>query len=146
MRVEFRLDPGAAEPRVLVIARQRTSEVEALLRRIAAPQAIPAWDERGEALLAPEEIVRVYTERRCVLAESDRGTFALRSRLYELEAGGGLRAHLQLRARAPRSDFASRLWRHGHNQTDAPGRDRHLRLPSVRVPHPQGVRVRWSSC
>lgn len=86
MRVEFRLDPGAAEPRVLVIARQRTSEVEALLRRIAAPQAIPAWDERGEALLAPEEIVRVYTERRCVLAESDRGTFALRSRLYELEA------------------------------------------------------------
>lgn len=86
MRVEFRQDPESRELHVLVIARERSSEVEALLRRIAAPQAIPAFGERGEVLLSPEEIARVYTERRRVLAESDRGTFTLRSRLYELEA------------------------------------------------------------
>ena len=85
MRVEFRQDPKAREPCVLVIARERSPEVEALLRRIAAPQSIPAYGERGEALLAPEEIVRVYTERRRVLADSDRGTYNLRARLYELE-------------------------------------------------------------
>ncbi len=85
MRVEFRSDPRAEEILVRVTARERTPEVEALLARLASPPAIPAYDARGEVLLAPGEIARVYTERRRVLAESDRGTFALRARLYELE-------------------------------------------------------------
>ena len=86
MRIEFRRDPDAEEPLVLIIARERSPEVEALLRRISAPRAISAWDERGETLLSPDEIIRVYTERRRVLVDSERGTFGLRARLYELEA------------------------------------------------------------
>ena len=36
MKIEFRREPDAKEVRVLVMARERTSEVESLLRRIAA--------------------------------------------------------------------------------------------------------------
>ena len=43
--------PGIKEVRVLVTARERTPEVESLLRRIAAPATIAAYDERGEVLL-----------------------------------------------------------------------------------------------
>ena len=87
MKVEFRHDPSAEEPRVLVLARERTPEVEALLLRLRAPATLAAYDgERGEVLLREEEILRVYTEKRRVLVDSSRGTFALRTRLYELEA------------------------------------------------------------
>ena len=36
-------------------------------------------------LLRPEEIIRIYTEDRRVRLDSDRGSYLLRSRLYELE-------------------------------------------------------------
>ena len=85
MKIEFRREPDAAELHVLVTARERTPEVESLLRRIAAPATIAANDERGEVLLRPEEIIRIYTEDRRVRLDSDRGSYLLRSRLYELE-------------------------------------------------------------
>ena len=87
MKVEFRQAPSAQEVRVLILARERTPEVEALLRRLRAPATLAAYDEgRGEVLLREEEIIRVYTQKRRVLVDSRRGTFALRARLYELEA------------------------------------------------------------
>ena len=85
MKIEFRREPDAKEVRVLVTARERTPEVESLLRRIAAPATIAAYDERGEVLLRAEEIIRIYTEDRRVRLDSDRGSYLLRSRLYELE-------------------------------------------------------------
>ena len=87
MKVEFCRDPSAQETRVLVLARERTPEVEALMQRLRAPATFAAYDgERGEVLLRAEEIIRVYTEKRRVLVDSRRGTFALRTRLYEMEA------------------------------------------------------------
>lgn len=85
MRVEFLPDPNAEEMRVIVCARERTPEVEALMRRIELPLQIIAYGERGEVLLEPGEIIRVYTEKRRVMLDSVRGSYALRSRLYELE-------------------------------------------------------------
>ena len=85
MKIEFRREPDAAEVRVLVTARERTPEVEALLRRIRALPAVIAYDDRGEVPLRAEEIIRIYTEGRRVRVDSDRGSFDLRSRLYELE-------------------------------------------------------------
>lgn len=89
MKVEFRKDPEARETRVIIVARERTPEVEALLRQLQTPRKITAYGERGEILLEYDEVIRIYTERRRVLLDSDRGTFALRSRLYELEENLG---------------------------------------------------------
>ena len=87
MKVEFCRDPSAQETRVLVLARERTPEVEAIMQRLRAPATFAAYDgERGEVLLRAEEIIRVYTKKRRVLVDSRRGTFALRTRLYEMEA------------------------------------------------------------
>ena len=85
MKVEFRADPDAREIHALIIAKEKTPEVEALILRLQRPAQIAAYSERGEALLVPDEIIRIYTQQRKVLLDSRRGTFALRSRLYELE-------------------------------------------------------------
>lgn len=85
MKLEFRADPNARETRVVIVARERTPEVEALLRRLQPPEKIAAYSERGEVLLEGWEIIRIYTQKRRVLLDSSRGTFQLRCRLYELE-------------------------------------------------------------
>lgn len=85
MKIVFRKNPDAKEIRILVEARERTPEVEALLRRLEPVGQLKAYDERGEILLNMDEIIRIYTQQRRVLVDSDRGSFSLRSRLYELE-------------------------------------------------------------
>ena len=85
MKLEFSADPNARETRVVIVARERTPEVEAVLARLREREKISAYSERGEELLEPGEIIRVYTQKRRVLVDSDRGTFTLRRRLYEIE-------------------------------------------------------------
>lgn len=85
MKVEFRRDASAGETRVIVLAPERTPEVEALLARLRGGDRLRAYGERGEVLLERGEILRVYTQQRRVLVDSDRGSFSLRSRLYEVE-------------------------------------------------------------
>ena len=91
MKLEFRADENAREVRVIVVAKEYGPEVEAVFARMREPERIAAFSERGEALLEPEEIIRIYTEKRRVLVDSRRGTFSLRCRLYEIEErlGGG---------------------------------------------------------
>ena len=87
MKVELNIDPDCREPRVVVYADRMTPEVEALLRSLAAPppDAVAAQTERGVALLAVEEIIRVYSEGPRVYAQTPAGAFALKARLYEME-------------------------------------------------------------
>lgn len=85
MKIEFCREPDAREISVRVCAPELTPEVEALMHRISQPFVLPAYSDRGEVMLEMHEIVRVYTEKRRVLVESVRGTFALRMRIYELE-------------------------------------------------------------
>lgn len=85
MKVEFRKDPAACEPYVLVCAKERDAAVEVLMDSIAEPAVICAYSERGEEFLRYNEIQRIYTQQRRVLVDSDRGTFLMRQRMYELE-------------------------------------------------------------
>lgn len=85
MKIVFRRDPEAAQTLVQIIAREKNAEVEAILRRLKSSRPVMGYGDRGETPLRAEEIIRVYSQQRRVLADSDRGTFALRLRLYELE-------------------------------------------------------------
>ena len=85
MKLEFRADKNIREVRVIVLAPERNAEVESILARLEEPRKIAAYSQRGEELPDPGEIIRIYTEKRRVLVDSLRGTFSLRSRLYEIE-------------------------------------------------------------
>ena len=88
LKLGLRIDPAVQEIRVELIAAERTPEAEALLHRLQgllAQERIAAYGERGKVLLDREEIIRVYSQKRRVLVDSERGSFALRMRLYEAE-------------------------------------------------------------
>lgn len=88
MKLGFRIDPSAEEARVELVAAERTPETEALLRRLESmlmQEKIAAYDDHGKVLLEREEIIRVYSQKRRVMVDSERGCFALRMRLYEAE-------------------------------------------------------------
>ena len=85
MKLLFRKDPQAQEPYAVIHARELTPEIEALMRRFEAPKTLIAHSDRGEEILEHREIIRIYTQRRKVYADSPRGTFFVRLRIYELE-------------------------------------------------------------
>lgn len=85
MKAEFRRDANAAEPYAVIYAAARTEQVDRILERLSDPRVIRAFDARGEIRIEEDEIIRVYTENRRVMAECASGVYQLRSRLYELE-------------------------------------------------------------
>lgn len=85
MKVEFRMDPAADAPYAVIFAPSRTAQVDQIMRRLAEPRVMHAYDDRGEALIEEDEIIRIYTENRRVMLECTAGIYQLRCRLYELE-------------------------------------------------------------
>ncbi len=87
MRVEVQLDGACTEPRVVIMAAAMTEEVQALVQRLseAAPAVLAGVRDGKAEVLEYEALIRVYASAGKVLAETDKGEYVLRFRLYELE-------------------------------------------------------------
>jgi len=97
LKVEIRIDPAFAEPKIVIHTDRMTDEVRSLIDRLTdpSPDAIPAQTERGVELLPTDSLIRIYTERQKVMAQTAGGTYMLRFRLYEMEEK--LRGHAFVR-------------------------------------------------
>ncbi len=86
-KVELQIDSNCTEPRVIIVADRLTPEISELMERISPgqPDEIPAFDGEQLVLLHPDEIIRVYAEKQQVIAQTEKASYKLRSRLYELE-------------------------------------------------------------
>lgn len=85
MEIEVKLDPAETGVRVEIHAPAVTPEVEALLERLAEPEALLGFREGTAVPLAAADILRFYGEDKAVLAQTAAGTYTVRRRLYELE-------------------------------------------------------------
>ena len=87
MKIEVQLYENLMERRVIIVTDAVDTEIEALMRRISSEQTRVLAGFAGDqaVLLEQEEIIRVFASAGKVLAATDRGEFALRLRLYELE-------------------------------------------------------------
>lgn len=87
MKIEVQLYENLKERRVIIVTDAVDTEIEALMRRISSEQTRVLAGFAGDqaVLLEQEEIIRVFASAGKVLAATDRGEFALRLRLYELE-------------------------------------------------------------
>ncbi len=86
MTIEFRRNPALTEPRVVIEAAEETEEVRRLEDFLRAGRpVVNGYTERGVERIPEEDIVRIYGERQKVYAETLKGRFLLRERLYELE-------------------------------------------------------------
>lgn len=87
MKIEIQIDPACTEPKIVIHTDRMTDEIESLVRRLSTPDpdVIPAQTDRGVELLPPEKIIRVYTERQKIHAQTAEGVYPLKFRLYEME-------------------------------------------------------------
>ena len=86
MKVEVRIDPGCKEPSAVITAPALTDEVKALAARLEGSAALIGWAGDAAVPLSEEDILRCYGEEKGVKVQTPGGIYALRERLYELEA------------------------------------------------------------
>lgn len=86
MDVEIRIDEAAATPKVIIVTDKVSDEVTDLVSLLTAASDSIAGTRNGTVqLLAPEDVLRIYTSGRQVVAATAEGEFVLRLRLYEAE-------------------------------------------------------------
>lgn len=85
MKVEINIDPGCKEPKIVVHTDRMTDEIRTLVRQLSVPEVLPAQTERGVEFISIPDVIRIYSERQKVLAQTQKGVYLLKSRLYEME-------------------------------------------------------------
>ena len=87
MQIEIEIDEKCREPKIIVVTDKMTDEVNDLLKRLSdvRPQVIAGFKDEIVELLEPSDIYRVFAVSGKVLAETARGEYTLRLRLYEAE-------------------------------------------------------------
>lgn len=87
MQIEIQIDAGCKEPKLIVKTDRMTEELQTLIQSLSAqqPAALAGFKEESVELLEPGEIYRVFAANGKVFAETERGTYLLRLRLYEAE-------------------------------------------------------------
>ena len=87
MKVEIKIDSSYTEPKVVIFTDVVTDEVNEIIKKIteSAPQIITGYKDEVLEILEQNDIFRIYTESGKVLAATNKGTYKLRLRIYELE-------------------------------------------------------------
>lgn len=88
MKVEIRIDPGCTEQNIIIHTDRLTPEIEALARSLqeSASDRLTAYSDRGIEFLPLNRVLRIYSEKQQVLAQTEDGNLhILRGRLYEFE-------------------------------------------------------------
>lgn len=87
MKVEVALDPTCKEPKIIILTDKMTDEITDILKRLSEVTAHPltAFSERGVEIVEWSDVIRIYAERKKVFVQTTKGTYTVRSRLYELE-------------------------------------------------------------
>lgn len=87
MQIEIKIDENCKEPKIIVVTDKMTDELNAIVKRLSdgQPQVIAGFRDDTVELLEPSDIYRVFAVSGKVFAETSRGEYALRLRLYEAE-------------------------------------------------------------
>ena len=87
MQVEIQIDKNCREPKIVVITDQMDERIREIVRRLSEEKPAVMAGFQGDAaeILDPDDIYRVYAANGKVYAETSRGEYVLRMRLYEAE-------------------------------------------------------------
>lgn len=87
MQIEIKIDETFKEPKIIVITSKMTEELNALIKRLAddQPKIIVGVKDEIVEILEPHNIYRIYAQSGKVLAQTAKGEYSLKLRLYEVE-------------------------------------------------------------
>ena len=87
MEVEWKVEPGRKEPKVVILAGEDSPQLRQLVQELAGLHLGPiqVWEGERARLLPQEAFLRFYTDGKGVSAQTETEVYAVRLRLYELE-------------------------------------------------------------
>ncbi len=87
MQIEIKLDENCREPKIIIMTDKMTDEVNDIVKKLSVeqPQLIAGFKDDSVQVLDPSSIYRVYAQSGKVFAETNKGNYLLRLRLYEAE-------------------------------------------------------------
>ncbi len=87
MQIEIRIDETCKEPKIIILTDAMSSEINAIIKKLSDEDLMMVAGFKDEAveLLEPDAIYRIFSSDGKVLAETERGVFTIRLRLYEVE-------------------------------------------------------------
>ena len=89
MKLNINIDAGAKEPEITITTSHMTEDVNRVVDFVSrlddAPTIISGIREDKVELLDPEVIVKIYAEASKVFAQTEKGSYQIRLRLYEAE-------------------------------------------------------------
>ena len=87
MQIEIKIDEKCNEPKIVVITDRMTAEVSEILKKLSEEreQTIAGVRDDIVEVLEPDSLFRIYASTGKVFAQTNRGEYQLRLRLYELE-------------------------------------------------------------
>lgn len=88
MQVEVRIDSSYIEPKVIILTASMTEDVNIILNKLSdqTPQIISGSKDNKVEVIELEDLIRIYASSGKVFAVTHKGEYALRLRLYEIEA------------------------------------------------------------
>ena len=87
MNIEIKLDADCPETKILITTKEMTAEISFLIKRMSEDnkQLLAGFQNDILELLKLEDLIRIYSESGKIYAVTNKGTYSLRLRLYELE-------------------------------------------------------------
>ncbi len=87
MQLEVKIDSSCIEPKVIILTAAMTEDVKAILSKLSdqTPQIISGSKDNKIEVLEQADLIRIYTSAGKVFAVTQKGEYALRLRLYEIE-------------------------------------------------------------
>lgn len=87
MQIEIKIEETCKEPKIIVITDKMTDEINTIIKKLSnqQPKMIAGFKEDTIEVLEPNSIYRIFASSGKVFAETDRGEYTLRLRLYEVE-------------------------------------------------------------
>lgn len=87
MQVEVKINSSYTEPKIVVLTASMTDEISDIVKKISndAPQIISGTRNDKVEVIEPHTLIRIYAASGKVFAVTEKGEYALRLRLYELE-------------------------------------------------------------
>lgn len=87
MQIEIKMDENYREPKIIIMTDKMTDEVNDIVKKFSEeqPQLIAGFKDDSVQVIEPSSIYRVYAQSGKVFAETNKGNYLLRLRLYEAE-------------------------------------------------------------
>lgn len=87
MQIEVQIDTSCTEPKIIVMTDSMTEEINDILKKLSedVPQIISGSKNGKIEVLEQSDFIRIYANDGKVFAVTEKGEYALRFRLYELE-------------------------------------------------------------